>query len=110
VDRRPGKEGETAFQNDRSRLSCLTNSLSDDFLKKGGKNRSEYEKASLERILAEVRFYFKAKRPPFSSDFVRKYFTQVSQTAGSKDRGPFFLRNVKFSLTTYLLVNKITSW
>jgi hypothetical protein len=41
-------------------LSCLTNSLSDDFLKKGGKNRSEYEKASLERILT-ITLYSKPK-------------------------------------------------
>jgi hypothetical protein len=65
VDRRPGKGGETAFQNDRTSLSCLTDSLSVDFLKKGGKSRSEYEKASLERIQAEIIIYFMPKAPLF---------------------------------------------
>jgi hypothetical protein len=60
VDRRPGKRGEIASQKYRSRLSCLTNSLSDDLLKKGGENHSEYEKASLEGILT-ITVYSKPK-------------------------------------------------
>jgi hypothetical protein len=34
-------------------------------LKKGGKSRSEYEKASLERIQAEIVIYFMPKPPLF---------------------------------------------
>jgi len=82
ADRRQAKGKETAFQNDRTRLSCLTNSLSDDFLKKGGENRSEYEKASLERILTEVKFILSQK-----TAFFKRFLSKILHPGKSNCRG-----------------------